>query len=342
MNRSCVRGNVDSIIGGLSLTSPAVTKPKETKRAMLVSLPTELLQHIASFLSNASAASLTLSSRLIRRALGDQHWLSLKDVTCSDERRDFLAMLERDLPGYVLCHCCNRLHRWLAEESPRRTSAWGAATAQRECVMRDQLKLEHVPAYDLSFRHCQLVMNAHRYGPKHGILLDALSHVWRYSHGESTTQVFISARIAFDELILRVRFRIPMVFNKLLEDIRWNDVEICPHLCATAHNARLQNLLICNLSHGSNSKCSSCTIPKHCHWCATEYLLETHSFRDKGLVVVVTAWKNLGMCRTPLDPKWQGHAGNTQRGILSPVVAQEELKGIRDAFELLADVVGSA
>lgn len=152
-------------------------------------------------------------------------------------------------------------------------------------------------------------------------------------------QVFVSARIAFDELILRVRFRIPMIFNKRLEDIRWDDVEVCPHLIATAHNARLQNLLLCNLSHIDSSKCPCCTIPKHCHWCATEYLLEAHSFKDLGHVVVVTAWKNLGTCRTPFDPKWQEHAGST---LLPTDDTQNELKGIRDSFELLADMVGTA
>ncbi len=248
-------------------------------------------------------------------------------------------MLERDLPRFVLCHRCNRLHRWIAEESPRRTSERGTAATRRECIIRDQIRLEHVPAYDLYFRHCQLVMNAHRCGPAHGILLDALSHVWRYSQGDSTMQVFVSARIAFDELILRVRFRIPMSFNKRLEDIRWDNVEVCPHLIATAHNARLQNLLLCNLSHKNSSKCPCCTIPKRCHWCATEYLLEVHSFKDLGLVVVVTAWKNLGTRKTPFDPKWQEHAGST---LLPTDDTQNELKGIRDSFELLADVVGTA
>lgn len=153
------------------------------------------------------------------------------------------------------------------------------------------------------------------------------------------TYIFDTARIAFDELILQVRFRIPMIFNKRLEDIRWDEVEVCPRLIATAHNARLQNLLLCNLSHKSSSKCPCCTIPKRCHWCATEYLLEAHSFKDLGLVVVVTAWKNLGTCRTPFDPKWQEHAGST---LLPTDDTQNELKGIRDSFELLADVVGTA
>jgi len=181
-------------------------------------------------------------------------------------------------------------------------------------------------------------MSAYRYGPAHGILLDAFSHVWRHSQDEFTMQVFVSAQIAFHELILRVRFRIPMISNKSLRDIRWDDVEICPHLIATAHNARLQNLLLCNLSHGNNSKCPCCTIPKRCLWCATEYLLETHSFKDLGLIVVVTAWKNMGSCRTPFDPKWQEHAGGT---LLPRDNTQDESKGIRDLFEMVADVVGT-
>lgn len=173
-------------------------------------------------------------------------------------------MLERDLPGFVLCHCCDQLHRWIAEESPRRTWEWEAAATRRECIIHDQIKPEHVPAYDLYFRHCQLVMNTYRYGRAHGIPLDALSHMWSYRQGRVNMQVFVSARIAFDELILRVRFRILAILITHLEDIRWDDVEICPHLIATAHNARLQNLLLCNLSHVKNSKCPRCIIPKRC------------------------------------------------------------------------------
>ena len=58
--------------------------------------------------------------------------------------------------------------------------------------------------------------------------------------------------------------------------------------------------------------------------------------------MVVTAWKNLGTCRTPLDTKWQDHAGNMQRRIDLPTVIQGELRGIRDSFELLADAAGTA
>ena len=169
MSRTYVNRGVGSIIGRLSLTGPAITDAEETKGATLVSLPNELLQHIASFLPITSAASLAFSGRHLRQALGDQYWLPLKDVTRSPLKLDFLIMLERDLPGYVLCHCCNRLHSWIAEETPRRASQWGEVATRRECIMRDQIKLDHVPAYDLRFRHCQLVMNAYRYGPAHGI-----------------------------------------------------------------------------------------------------------------------------------------------------------------------------
>jgi len=144
-----VKRDLNFILGRLSLTARAVSGAQETKRATLDSLPTELLQHIASFLPIASAASLALLNRPLRRALGDRYWLSLRDATRPSEKRDFLAILERDLPGFVLCHCCNRFHRWIAEESPRRTSEWGAAATRRECIIRDQIKLEHVPAYNL-------------------------------------------------------------------------------------------------------------------------------------------------------------------------------------------------
>jgi hypothetical protein len=43
---------------------------------------------------------------------------------------------------------------------------------------------------------------------------------------------------------------------------------------------------------------------RRCHRCHTEFQLDVKDFGKRGVALVITAWQDLGECRTSLDPKW--------------------------------------
>ena len=293
--------------------------PKPEKAPLhgpLCDLPAEILQLVADFLPTTSAASFALCSRFTYLAIGSQHWHHLRDQAHGEEKRQFLSILERDLPTFVHCHRCNQLHRRMEYERPRRPSGLAIlhVPAMKPCIRRDRIRMVWVFDYDLHFHFCQLVMRAYRYGPQYGIPLGALTHISTQSRQRSASQVFVSARIApaSGELILRIRYRILMQSEMHLKDLQWYRVYICPHLIGVRHHSRLSALLRCKMSHVNDRKCPVCSVLIQCHHCATECLVETEDFGDLGLIVMITAWKNLGSCKTPTDRMWRDQAYDSQ------------------------------
>ena len=74
-------------------------------------LPIEILQRIATYLPAHAAAAFAFSCKTMHHILGQQYWsaLSIRDAdgeAPNPEKLAFLAMLEKDLPTYRLCHCC--------------------------------------------------------------------------------------------------------------------------------------------------------------------------------------------------------------------------------------------
>ena len=296
----------------LEVASRGPKRGEISLHAPLCDLPLEILQLITAFLPITSAASFALCSRFTYSAIGSQDWHLLRDPAYGTAKRQFLAILERDLPNFVYCNRCNLLHRRMEHESPRRPSGWAGLLnhSVKRCIRRDRIRFLWVRNYNLYFQLCQLVMRAYRYGPQYGIPLGALTHMYSESRERSALQVFISARIApaTDELILRIKFRVLIQCAEDLADLKRHGVHICPHLVGYEIYSRLPALLRCKLSHVKDLTCPACSRLIQCNHCATECLVETEDFGDLGLVVTITGWKNLGSCKTPTDRMWKDQA----------------------------------
>jgi hypothetical protein len=85
------------------------SRPIALESSSLRSLPLELILHIAQFLPPESTLSFCLCCWPIYSTLKSQYVKIIKD----DQQLDcykFLKLLERDLPDYISCYYCRKLH----------------------------------------------------------------------------------------------------------------------------------------------------------------------------------------------------------------------------------------
>src|ERR1700761_33259 len=79
-----------------------------------LSLPNELLQHIADLLPLSSQACLAFSCHQIKVVIGTRSWQNLKSGKTSTnlEKLEFLRILRKDLTNSLLwlCHNCIKFH----------------------------------------------------------------------------------------------------------------------------------------------------------------------------------------------------------------------------------------
>ena len=147
-------------------------------------------------------------------------------------------------------------------------------------------------------------MNRHRYGLAHGLPLDIFQFLSGYKQpGISPRQKSTKALIVANELLLRVESR-AMVDLFFFQNI----TAICPHLNNSLMTP-LSSRTFCRLRHFDRGEqpCSDCLGLKKCKWCETEYEIELEQ-SQWGTTLVITAWKNLGPCSSPSDPKLRSQA----------------------------------
>ena len=278
-------------------------------RPSFLSLPPELLQHIAELLPVSSAATLAYCSRKLYYILGSKHWVALQDKTNVAEKIEFLGNLEKDMQQHILCHFCSKLHYVLDNMGPR--NGYEEHPRLRGCLEECSLHMYKNYGYILYYKHLRSAMNRHLYGREHGIALEELYKYWSYSWKKSALQVTLSPRIIADEMLLHLNFRIYLSLSTISEYIlqfREQDLEICPHLDVNfSANKLLLDTLACKTRHFDDRDCTSCNGLKQCRSCPTEFRLSVDDFGDLGHVIVLNVWKNLGSCRTPFDPTWQAH-----------------------------------
>ena len=93
----------------LSKISAGHVKAINNQNSPFLALPVEIIQYIsAAFLPADAAASLALCGRSMLKILGSQTLRSLNRSAI--ERTRFLKNLEKDLPGWLLCHHCSTFH----------------------------------------------------------------------------------------------------------------------------------------------------------------------------------------------------------------------------------------
>lgn len=266
-----------------------------------------MLQHIASFLPTSSAAALALCSRSLNRVLGTQYWEKLRE-THQEGREEFLWLLEKDLPDYIFCQRCAKLHR---PDSRGAVEVDLSLGQQRPCFEADMSA--HTIWYyrdRLRFEHVQIAMKQHRLGLNSSIHVDHQSHTETYESGSPYGhQVSFNARIVSNTFLVRAQDRLLIPADEVVPSLPIEFLAICPHLPDMwLYHDELSEALRCRLSHlHDQHPCAKCDGLKQCRYCPTEYQIDQKSFGKRGNVIFITRWLDLGAGSTHLDPKWRSH-----------------------------------
>jgi hypothetical protein len=303
---------------------------------LLYQLPIELVQYIATFLPDSSAAALALCSCRMLYTLGIQsqnfklcpnilrkrdalkevrgRWTKLITISRHTERDNLLSLLERDLPDLTFCRCCSLLHppdllgQLHATESARRGRL---CFHVEKCAWFWQL----IPG-DHTFLAMQAMMNRHRAG------LDCTAALHRFhegSTGRSNERTISEARIVSDNLLIKVQtyFLLPTGHGFL----SGRRVRLCFHWHFAPYThlyTGLERKLSCEMHHpGGEHLCPTCSGFESCPFCYTEMQINRQDFANGECEIAITRWMDLGTLQSLLDPKWLARVDN-QLHIRSP------------------------
>lgn len=302
------------------------------KYLTLETLPVEILQYIASLLDPESAACFTLCSKSLRWSIGNQSWFALRTEDQKRARLNFLNSLQRDLRDWLLCYHCEKLHpfEW-KQESHRTWSLYGESS----CTQADGVAYL-VPSFGFRFPYAQMIMKIHKQGATKNIGLDSFFDANASTWSDNFTYSYVSARIAKNELLVKLEWRILLHQGEGFSRVRRVFPHVCPHWRCTIDDHALSRRISCQISHGPGQTCVQCTGMKQCQDCSTEFItayLESNWTRQ-GHAVYVTAWKNYGPCDTPFDLRWRCHLLCIHTSLPAPKTSTPFAPGsIRGAFE---------
>lgn len=303
----------------LTQTYPAPSASKRqrlVKPLVLLDLPTEMVQYIASFMSISSVAAFALTCKAVRNTIGPR-WDELQNdpsrTLQSDERdcyTDFLEKLERDCPYFILCKFCCVLHRWYRQEAPSKTEMV-QSTPHYWCHIVDGV-ISICAKYSIHYIQVKLAMRRHRFGPLWGISLDDFAcdklNVPRYleSPGRNSVDNFNArAKIANDNLFLEVRF-IFWVLNgfAMKHELDRYGIRVC------VHDKELNHLWFAHeiKEHLGMAQCRAANeiLVSQCAYCPTEFGAQWMEEREDGIArrAEIMIWKCLGEGGTKRDWKW--------------------------------------
>ena len=317
-------------------TSPPATQEVVRPFPCLLDLPSEMLLHIASFLPVGSAALLALCNHSTSCILGPQYWEKLQTVP-PREREEFLLTLERDLPAFIFCHRCAKLH--LPDD--RGTGAVVRFPHERKderpCFRAD-LRTGTYRYFHHAFRfeHVQMIMKRHRLGLDNNAHLQRLSMTETFYRPTHNYQVSMEVRVESDELLVRAQHRLLIPTGHPIQMPKVGFAHLCRHLQSPIRKDYLWKLLHCRMDHLNNEEhpCSRCTGLKQCRSCPTEFQIDVKDFQSQGIAIVITRWLDLGRGESPVDPKWGSHLWYSGKG-LSPYEGRFEFAAgsLRSAFE---------
>lgn len=246
------------------------------------------------------------------------------------EKFSVLRRLERDIPPFFACRCCNILHRYDGTESFGLSGFFPERTCQLPCVQNhgpwpthwfssmDTLVLHQWHAIcikKLSFLHLKLAMRRFYYGPECGISTDSLSHIQVSEHRIwPTTKKVIwlfsrEAQICTKPLGLYLRVQDILLFPEwrdLIDNAYAPSVDplvICPH------DTVLRQKITPTLWSRHNKEkgfLESCDIVAACNVCNTYCDIELCEI-DGQKALVMTRWLNLGPGQYEGDLRWKTH-----------------------------------
>lgn len=324
--------------------SDSVATIRRAPGAPVLRLPIELVQHIASYLDNASVAAFCLSSRYIYYALGTERLTKYVDASKSrfEKRRTIEAVVERAFPGHWFCAWCDKFHAWDVDDIPTALQK----NNKRDCTEFNSY-LHDGANYTLRYHHTRLAVNRELWGCEYGIPLETFSHTHssmaKIFKTPVPTKLNISARIAEGHFILHTSFAIILpsyaASNKNVLKHIWPTL---PHILAghrdsenghTGLMAAIDNVLRRGWKYPFTQSCSTC---------ATDWCVSSHEFPHAtgGQVrLEMRVWRDLGSGRNPFETGWRAH-GVPAAGALTNMVKMTALQSgaVRSMFESAEEV----
>ncbi|KAL9029367.1 MAG: hypothetical protein Q9196_002393, partial [Gyalolechia fulgens] len=196
------------------------------ERCPLLDLPVDIIRTLQDFLPLASAASLALTGRTLLETLGNEPLRAINLPANADQKKSFLGSLQRDLPGWQLCHPCSVFHP-LDQET--KTGTFWRYSLEPECVQISGYVF-FVLDYQIRYQHAQLVMNRYRFGTLREGDLKKLSYeaVGPY-RGKDLRTVF-TASIEDDGLAIYMTAELRLIKSWDKSRIKLWLPEVCPHL----------------------------------------------------------------------------------------------------------------
>ncbi|KAI9737218.1 MAG: hypothetical protein M1818_005750 [Claussenomyces sp. TS43310] len=293
----------------------------------MTTLPLELLQLIAALLPVHSAVALALCTRRFYLALGKQYCAALgtwraaggmtyKEITQGslwiEPRRgplyEFLALLERDMPNYILCNRCIKLHPPASKQLSYSQTYYLDADA-RPCLWYSQWDAYKALPSSLQYSMLHWTMERYRRG------LDVRKQLLyfyeeSYKHGTEYAVRYAvkEARIRGGNFLVRAQdwLLIKETDEPEAEMLAALRLMLCYHYYVWERpGGKFERLVRCRVAHRNESiDCKTCGGLRRCAHCHTEFQLDTVVLGRAARAIVVTRWLDLGEGLSDSDPKW--------------------------------------
>jgi hypothetical protein len=293
------------------LPAPELTPARSSKRASpLIHLPADVLVLLCDYLDVPTALSLSLTCRSTYALCFALRQRKLRP----EDKRQLLQLLERDplARGAYYCHPCNKLHPFKATWGPRcEDEAVGPGQERFHCGNRDRFSPIGNP-YELTYPHARLAMNRYLYGPDHGIPLKNLEVEHVQPHGATSIHCSTAASILDGELFIQRSYTFAISTDSI-PDFRKctgaRDFRLCEHTSFFS-NSSVYRQYIPELQRqawaGGDAFVPCTDAPGSCGLCLMDYdITITPSSPDQATwTIAITAYHQLGECRSPEDWKW--------------------------------------
>ena len=309
-------------------------------RVSLLGLPFEILQQIASYLDDASAAKFSLCNRSTCYAIGTTRLSTYVNTSISriEARERLENTIERALPGAWHCAWCDAFHSWSLSDGPTTEENRGRKCSDYNSYLSDEM------GYTLRYHHVRLALAHLNHGSKHGLPLSTFEHASTSSITLFKTSVQTS--ISHAAKIKDGKFLHHTSFSALLPAWAAESKNLISHLwpslpsLLTQHRASeyghmglmaaLDNVVRRGWRLSGIQSCSDCETD----WSITAFPLPRSVMGDY-VSLNIQVWHDLGTGQSPFDTTWRSHgpflAGTEESCVREE--ARREKGSVKRSFE---------
>lgn len=306
----------------------------EKHEICVASLPSELWQRIALFLTPMEAANLAMSNKTLYQKLGSTPFVELDKFANRHYKISFLQKFEPELPGQLLCFPCAKYHlrTQLAKEVLKAEYVKHPVFACPRVTTSVLPRLRLAHCRELPYAFVQLALRHAKYSPSYGVNHEDLARRWTCKHSGWRHRTRYTVHDG--RLLMRVvsqSFVPPatVLTETAVRHVLYDRQEYMPFFSVCAHwrDGDLMRVCKCMMSHVPAPPdpyykqlqrgfllsraaarpnfivrgCDYCAPARRCPECPTEYLTEIQLMEDIDDKVmcfkhalVVTRWSDLG------------------------------------------------